>query len=533
MKTRSARNRKLLALCLAAVMAVGLLAACGGGQSASSEGGSASSAPAAESSAAAESTAAEETATPAAETTEASQAAGSGDVVTLDWWAVGNTPPDNWEDMLSVLSDYTEEKIGVRMNVHIASWGEAGDRFNTIVNTGEDFDIMFVDSSNYNYNNFVTLGAAADITDLVAEVTPDLWNSIPQTLWDGVRIKGQIYAVPTYKDSSRTEFWGIDKLYVDKYNLDLSNVKTFADLDPIFRTIKEGEGESFYPHTASRSNPWAAFFYNYDDLGSGLGGLIGVSLTDPERKVVCTYEQEDILEQLDYLHQWYLDGITNPDANVIDETGTGHVNDCFLNAQGWPAAAAGWAAANDIEEYVLTPPIIGPVYTTSSIQGSLNMISANSPHKEEALKLLELMNTDPYFRTMCAYGPEGEGFEYVDDEHTTIRSIDVGWPWRSYQQGTFFILPNEEGAENAWDQVREQNESATNSTCLGFIMDNNGLEDLVATLNTTLSKYNTDLLVGASDPDEVVPKMLEDLRAVGLDDYIAEAQAQVDAYFAE
>ena len=98
---------------------------------------------------------------------------------------------------------------------------------------------------------------------------------------------------------------------------------------------------------------------------------------------------------------------------------------------------------------------------------------------------------------------------------------------------TFFILPDEEGAESQWDEVREQNESAMSSPCLGFMMDTEGLEDMQATLNTAYGKYTTDLLSGASDPKEVVPKMLEELRSLGLDDYIATAQEQVNAFFAE
>lgn len=490
---KAKRVSKLLAVCLAVVMLVGLLAACGD-DSGSNSGNKGS----------------------------------SGDVPTLVWWVIGGTEPDNWDEMIAEISDYTEEKIGVRLDVNVAGWGEAGDRFNQIVNTGEYFDLMFVNDGNY--NKYVTLGALADITDLIPSVAPELWDFIPEGLWDATRIKGQIYAVPTYKDSSMTQYWGIDKMYVDKYNLDMSSVHTFADIDKVFRTIKEGEGSNYYPHMAMRSDPWNGFFNNYDNVGSGLGGLIGVSIHDSSRKVVCTYEQPDILEQLNYVHQWYVDGITNPDANIIDETGTGHANATFLNAQGWPAAAVGWATNSKIDEYVLTDPINGPLYTTSTIQGSMNAISKASNYKEEALKVLQLMNTDQQFRTMCAKGPEGKGFDWVDDN--TIKVYDVGWAWPSYQQGTFFILPNEEGADSAWDEVRAQNERAMSSPCLGFMMDIEGWEDQRSVLSSAYDKYTTDLLSGAADPETKVKEMLDDLYSQGLQEYIDELQRQIDEFFA-
>ena len=46
-----------------------------------------------------------------------------------------------------------------------------------------------------------------------------------------------------------------------------------------------------------------------------------------------------------------------------------------------------------IEKYDVTK-VFGPLYTTETIQGSMNAVSANSNYKAEALKVLQLMNTD-------------------------------------------------------------------------------------------------------------------------------------------
>ena len=48
---------------------------------------------------------------------------------------------------------------------------------NNIVNTGEYFDLMFV--NNTNYSKFVNLNALENITDLVQSETPDLYGFIP------------------------------------------------------------------------------------------------------------------------------------------------------------------------------------------------------------------------------------------------------------------------------------------------------------------------------------------------------------------
>ena len=164
---------------------------------------------------------------------------------TLIWWTVGGTPADDFDEAIAQISDYSEEKIGVRLDVKIAGWGDYDSKVNTIVNAGEYFDIMF--TNNTNYSKFVNLGAFENISDMVQSVTPELYSFVPEMLWDGVQIHGNIYAVPTYKDSSLTQFYYFDDQYVQKYNIDMGTVKDMASIDPIVRTIKEGEGKSLYP----------------------------------------------------------------------------------------------------------------------------------------------------------------------------------------------------------------------------------------------------------------------------------------------
>ena len=85
---------------------------------------------------------------------------------------------------------------------------------------------MFV--NNTNYSKFVNLNALADITDLVQSETPELYDFIPEDLWRGATIKEKVYAVPTYKDSSLTQFWMLDDSIVQKYNIDMDSIKAVS-----------------------------------------------------------------------------------------------------------------------------------------------------------------------------------------------------------------------------------------------------------------------------------------------------------------
>ena len=168
---------KAVALGMAGTMALSL-AACGGGSSTSasaSTGDNTASAP-----------------------------ASSDEVVTLKWVAVGSGMPSNYDAWLAQINPYLEEKIGVNIDMEIVSWGDWDTRRNVIVNTSGDYDILFTNANVY--NNDVNVGAFLDITDMVKEVAPELYASVPEDYWKACEVGGKIYGVPTYKDSSQSEY---------------------------------------------------------------------------------------------------------------------------------------------------------------------------------------------------------------------------------------------------------------------------------------------------------------------------------------
>ncbi|MEK3987353.1 ABC transporter substrate-binding protein [Paenibacillus sp. FSL K6-3166] len=456
--------------------------------------------------------------------TTATDAPTTKEIPTLVWWLIGGQVPENFSKAVEQMNEYTAEKIGVKVDIKVASWGEWDTKINTIVNTGEPFDMMF--TNNTKYSKQVAMGAFADITDLVQSEAPELYKSIPTKVWDGVKIGGKYFAVPTYKDSSLTQYWVFDDKLVQKYNIDYQNIKTMQDLDKPFHDMKAGEGKSFYPLQLIQGEGFPGILNNYDDMTLGFNP-IGVNVEDASRKVVSVFEQPEVMTNLKLLHQWYKDGIVNPDAPTKTE---GDKYRAFFSAQAFPGAEAGWQITAGIDKYVMTQ-IFGPLYTTSTIQGSMNVISANSKYKVEAMKYLQLVNTDPKLRNMLAFGELGVDYKNIDGEKSIERISDT-WPLAAYSQGTFFNLAVTKGAPlDQWEQVKKLNEQAASSSVLGFALDIGELQTEVANCQAVYDKYRYELLTGASDPEKVIPKLLSELKNAGMDKIMQVAQEQINNYF--
>ena len=131
---------------------------------------------------------------------------------------------------------------------------------------------------------------------------------------------------------------------------------------------------------------------------------------------------------------------------------------------------------------------------------------------------------------MLAYGVEGTDWETVSDN--VIKRTSDTWSLPAYSQGTFFNMavvdPN---PADQWDAVKKLNEEAAASVMLGYALDITNLSTEVANCKAVFDKYSSELITGASDPEVVVPKIVKELKAAGMDKIMSEAQNQIDEFF--
>ena len=62
------------------------------------------------------------------------------------------------------------------------------------------------------------------------------------------------------------------------------------------------------------------------------------------------------------------------------------------------------------------------------------------------------------------------------------------------------------------------------------MFDNTPVENQMAALGNIAAQYALALDCGAVDPETELPKFLDALEAAGMQDYVAEANAQLEAY---
>ncbi len=456
------------------------------------------------------------------------------EVPTLKWMMVGGGMPANYDAWQANLNAYLEEKIGVHVDVEVVGWGDWDTTRNMTVSTNGAYDIMF--TNNGTFTNDVAIGAFMDISTLI-DSAPALKEFIPASYWDACKVDGKLYAVPTYKDSSSTQYWVLDKQLADMTGIDYNAITDMAGMTELLAAMQPLETD-LHPAGSptfilNQGGLDAIYSRNYDDLSSGIPA-IGVSYHNGRPKVVSVFEQADVLADLEVLRSWYEAGYINSDAAILAEAPS--YRSAFV-AQGWSLAAKTTWGPN-MGKHPNGDPIEaiavqwGPtVLSNATVQGSMNCISAACKYPEKALQLLELVNTDSYVRDALYFGLEGDNFDYVEvDGEKRVHKNNGDWTMAGYTQGTFFAVTQLDEEEfNQWDEVKELNAAAVGSPVLGFSFNTAPVEAEISACTAIFTEYRASLMTGTAD---TTATMVEAMYAAGLQEIIDEAQDQIDAWIA-
>ncbi|WP_350343035.1 ABC transporter substrate-binding protein [Proteinivorax tanatarense] len=444
------------------------------------------------------------------------------DHVTLTWYLIG-TPQSDLDKVLEEINEYTLEKINATIDLRMLDWGEYDDRMQVIVTSGEEYDIAFTSSWANNYSLNARRGAFLELTDLMDEYGQEMQEAIDPAFLEGAQIDGGLYAVPTNKEVGQQAVLAYNKELADKHDLDLSDVTCIKDMEPYFQVIKEEE---------SGVSPIATFdaFLPFDSLLQEEMPF-AFRLEGDTTEVINKYEEEITHDILSTMHDYYNKGYIRSDAATSTDSWPMDVQNWFVRKELYqPYAELLWSRSSGYEiDYV---PLQEPYVFNNSVTGSMQAISATSRNPERAMMFLNLLNTDPYLRTLVDKGIEGVHYELNDDGTITdlpARVEDYNMP--SFAIGNQLILPlHDDEPEDKWEAFEEFNDNSIPSPALGFYFDPSAVRTEIAAISNVTSEFAPALLKGAVDPDVYLDVFNERLYEAGMQKVLDEIQEQYDEW---
>ena len=451
-----------------------------------------------------------------------------GDVPTLVWYV----PGDKHKDMQTVMdaaNEIVEKEIGARIDLQMLDTGAYAEKMQMMMAAQEEFDLMFTGYIN-TFDSCVSRGGLMDITDIIAEYAPQLIDDMPEYAKSSAYHDGKVYAMPYLQVVATKNSISVRHDLVEEFGLDLDTIKSPTDLEPFYDWVLKEHPEVFPMRAINmgRALPSNCFRIqdNYvikiDDLTDG----------DDSVTIIDEYAFDETYRNAKQLWDWYQKGYIRKDvmttSNDNADYSTGKYATFYTNWK--PGAEADIENSLGVKYDVIKTDI--PVVATSS-RGTMIGVSSTSKHPVEAVKFINLINTNKELYHIICMGVKGKHYE-LDSEGKAGVIPDGGYnqdngDWKFGNSFNALVKTGQDS--NVIEETKQLNEGALTHPLLGFSFDNSKVSAEFAAVETILSQYNVRLY-GAQDPDEYWNEMQQKLEIAGQSKIVEEYQRQVDEYIA-
>lgn len=469
-----------------------------------------------------------------------------------------NSPVNDFDRIMNKANEIIGKEINAKLNLILVDSSTYAEKMNLMINSGDDWDLGFTAYwGNINYFENAAKGAYADLTDLLPKYAPETYSRIPESQWEGVKVKDRIYAAVNYQQwgTSKRNGFQFRKDIVEETGFDWKAIKgkptneALEMIGPFLGDALKKHPEMIGFETSSIYSLYAnePLYWNMEAVGD-VTSPGWIHLDEPE-KIINQYETEDFKKFTEIMRDWFVKGYVRKDGATVKDTSPDRKAGKFVAER-----TNGWPDSIDMPEQTLkmsmtqgdgkTPAV--SVSTTRTMipagAGSNAAIAINSGSKniEKSLELIELLNTNDDLYKLISLGEKDVDYKY--DENGTFTQIEgkYNFNWNEWQIGQSFsptynraIYDNNKNGELQKDVqklVFETDKTADLSPVTGFVFDPSPVKTQVANCSAVTIEMVPALSSGSVDPEKVLPEFLKRLKAAGVDDIIKEKQTQYDAW---
>lgn len=294
--------------------------------------------------------------------------------------------------------------------------------------TGAQMDVLYING----YDHYMSLIAGNDyfpgknmlapLDEYLKRDEKLITNYVNSVILNTAKVNGATYGIPVNKSVGKAQYFVYNTKLLEKYELDVSNIKTLFSLDDTLAMIKEKE-----PNVITMMGPVGI-------AGSDFYGEEGsaITVTNPEQGLftaeVATFTYGT------YAMKSHFERMANyRAAGYFKESFGSNVKDFFLDIrEGTVADAEKWRE----EGYTVT------IYTSPKAESNETLsglfgISSMSKIQDRAAEILTLIYTNPNFATTLRYGVENVHYTLNEDGYVEVISKDYAMDF--FKTGNSFI----------------------------------------------------------------------------------------------
>ncbi len=514
--------KKIAALCLAALLLLGIMAGCGSNPNQQQK---------------------EETVNPSNDSAPTAEPPAL-EEVKLVMYLLGDRTPD-FDLVFEKINEKLKAQINATIEVKFMSWGEWEQKYPLVFASGEEFDLIY--SADWAmYNAQASKQGFYEITREALETyAPLTAQTIYEDAWEQAKVDGKAYMLPmNYKELTAYVFFVRGDL-MEKYGID--KVETMDEFEAYLDAIAQNEPSmipldigSDYDARMLYDLFWQEGSYERLEKINPMQ-LMGYTAKDDESVTVFN-ETEDpaFLAAVEKMQNWKGRGFWSKSAVVNTQTNV----ESFKAGKGAAAIMNINTAKGEFTTIMQEHPewdvrVVDaqgevPAIVQSYLANGMCIFS-KSKNPERALMALDLLRNDEALHDLFSYGIEGVHYRDLGDGKIELTEKNADYPydgncnwgirndayWKSIEGG----IPNYDELYDAWLPRALAGEFAA------FTFNNESVKNQVAAMNDI---YNTDIkllyLGFTDDAAQDIANVQAKLKAAGAEGVYAEMSRQAKAW---
>jgi putative aldouronate transport system substrate-binding protein len=433
------------------------------------------------------------------------------------------------------INKITQEKINTTVTILPISIGAYTQQMNLMSSSGEKLDLSYAFGQGGYYVSQVSAGKTTSMDELLEKHGQGIVDAVGAENMEAARVNGEIHGAPVVAQYGGTPALMMRKDLVDKYQIDVSSIKSLQDLGPIFETIKQNE-PGITPFAIGLGSIFE-FYKTWDSLNDGYGVLPNF---DNGLKIENLYETQEYADLLSLTRSWFKAGYINKDAAQAESNANEMVKAGKAFSYIVKYGPGVTATETNVTGYeMVAAELMDTAYSaTVDVAVGLWTIAQQSEDPERAMMFLNLMYSDPQIANLLQYGIENKHYVKVSDNAIKypegVDQSNVGYAMQGWMLGNTFIAYKYEWLADtaSGEELQAYNEATVKSKALGFIFDTNSVKTEITALNNVTDQYKKVLETGTVDPADKLPEFVAKLKSAGIEKVIAEKQKQLDAWAA-
>lgn len=460
-----------------------------------------------------------------------------------------------WEAFNEELKNYLPN---VKVNFECISYSEYAEKWKLMSASRETVDVVWMGFSNAPLKGEVEKGSLMALDDLIANHTTDLTKELPSWMLDLGKVKGKTYFVPCAQMMTRLPGgFATQAELAEKYDLD------YKKISEVFSTSKDRlTREDFKPFEDYLEKLKAA-----GELRKGvapsfllaasrlIGRLRGgecesiasnaiIDIRDGKFEVCDANEDFDNSEYYEMANDWYKKGYIRKDiASLQDTTADENKENGYVLWRGDYFEGESERLTKKHGFPILAFPFETTLIIQPGVPATNLSIASTAAHPEEAIKLIELLNTEKgkTLYNMLVFGLEGVHYNKVSD--TKIEWLEASAPGASSENnygydawalGNTFNSYETQFDTEGWNEFVENeiNGKAVPSPLMGFDFNRDPIKLEIAQYTAIEKEYEYLTWGTTENYKELIAERNQKYKAAGSEKILEEAKKQIDAWLA-